>query len=83
MNLTLAPQTQKQIESHLKSGKYQSAEEVIAAALSLLEQQEQLAEFEPGELDRLLAEGESSGEALDGERVLAELRNLGSNKNAG
>jgi hypothetical protein len=31
-------------------------------------------EFGPLEMDALIAEGEKSGEALDGEQVLAELR---------
>jgi hypothetical protein len=33
-------------------------------------------DFAPGEWDRLLAEGEAGGESLDGEQVLAELREL-------
>jgi hypothetical protein len=33
-------------------------------------------DFEPGEWDSLLSDGEQSGLALDGESVFAELRNL-------
>ena len=80
MNLSLPPQTEKSIEARVKSGKYRNAEDVVTAAMSQLDQQEQLAEFEPGELDRLLAVGEASGAALDGEQVLAELRGLGKSK---
>ena len=55
---------------------------VVAAALAQLDQQEQLSEFDAGELDQLLAEGETSGEALDGEQVLAKLRQLGERRRA-
>jgi hypothetical protein len=37
-------------------------------------------DFEPGELDRLLAEGERSGKPLDAEQVFKELRELGKRK---
>jgi hypothetical protein len=33
-------------------------------------------DFIPGEWDRLLAEAESGGDSLDGEHVLAELREI-------
>jgi antitoxin ParD1/3/4 len=74
MNLSLPPHIQKLIDDRVRSGKYQSAEDVVAAAVATLDQQEQAGDFEPGELDRLLEEGESSGTPLDGEQVFAELR---------
>ena len=74
MNLSLPPHIQKLIDDRVRSGKYQSAEDVVAAAVVTLEQQEQTGDFEPGELDRLLEEGEQSGTPLDGEQVFAELR---------
>lgn len=39
---------------------------------------ESVDEFSPGEWDRLLVEGEAGGGSLDGEQVLAELREYGS-----
>ncbi len=80
MDLTIPQPIQKLIEARVKSGQYQSAEDVIAAAVSLLDQQEQSGDFEPGELDRLLAEAEQSGAPLDGEAVFAELRSLSRQK---
>jgi putative addiction module CopG family antidote len=83
MNLSLPTQTQELIQSRVRSGKYASPEDVVTAAVAQLDQQEQLAEFEPGELDALLLHGEQSGPALDGEQVLAELRSLGRQTKAG
>jgi antitoxin ParD1/3/4 len=83
MNLAIAPELQKLIEQRIKSGRYATPEDVMAAALCSLDQDEKLGQFEPGELDRLLEEGENSGEPLDGEQVLAELRNLRSKNRGG
>jgi antitoxin ParD1/3/4 len=76
MNLALTRELEKRILQRVRSGRYQNAQEVIAAALSSLEQQELTNDFAPGEWDRLLKEGEESGPALDGEVVLKELRQL-------
>ena len=76
MNLSLSGEAQKLIEERVKSGKYNSPEDVVMAALHALDSDENAGEFEPGELDRLIAEGEQSGPPLDGASVLAELRNL-------
>jgi putative addiction module CopG family antidote len=66
MNLSLSPQVRKQIEQRVRSGTYRTPEDVVAAAVSTLDQQESTGDFQPGELDRLLAEGERSGAPLEG-----------------
>lgn len=76
MNLSLPANVAKLIEERVKSGRYNTPEDVVAAAVVHLDQQERFGDFEPGELDRLLEEGENSGPALDGDEVLAELRAL-------
>jgi putative addiction module CopG family antidote len=76
MSMSLSPETLKLVEERMKRGGYASPDDVILAALASLERQETGGDFAPGELDDLLAEGERSGEALDGEQVLAELREL-------
>ncbi len=76
MNLFLDPELQKLIDERVKSGRYASAEDVIAAALLSLDQQESFGDFATGELDGLLAEGEGSIReqgSLDGEEA-ARLR---------
>jgi putative addiction module CopG family antidote len=76
MNLSLPRKVEQSIEQRVKSGRYKTPEDVITAAVANLDQQEQTGDFSPGEMDGLLAEGERSGEPLDGERVLNELRKL-------
>jgi len=76
MKLSLPRQVQRQIDKRVKSGKYATPEDVVAAAVSSLEQQEAAGSFAAGELDELLAEGERSGKPLDGQKVLAEFRAL-------
>ena len=76
MNLSLSSEAQKLIDERVKSGKYASPEEVVLAALHALESDERGGDFAPGEWDELLAQGERSGTPLDGESVLAELRDL-------
>jgi putative addiction module CopG family antidote len=69
MNLSLDPEVQKLIDERVKSGLYATPEDVVAAALLSLDQQESLGDFAAGELDDLLAEGEKSiaeEEDLDG-----------------
>lgn len=69
MILSLKPDVQKLIEEQVSSGKYSTPEDVVAAAIMALDQQEQFGDFEVGELDTLLAEGERSIEqegTLDG-----------------
>ncbi len=76
MSMSLNPETQRLVEDRMKRGGYASPDDVILAALASLERQETCGDFAAGELDDLLAEGERSGEALDGEQVLTELREL-------
>jgi putative addiction module CopG family antidote len=73
MNLSLDPEVQKLIDERVKSGRYATPEEVVAAALLTLDQQEWLSDFARGELDELLAEGERSiteEGTLDGHEAL-------------
>jgi len=70
MNLTLKPGLKKRIDDRVKSGRYATAEDVVAAALVTLDQQERFGDFLPGELDRMLEVGEQSIEkygTLDGD----------------
>ena len=74
MNLSLDPEVVKLINERVRSGEYASPEDVITAAIMTLVQQESLGDFDTGELDRLLAEGEQSIEqdgTLDGDQALS------------
>lgn len=70
----LSPQVEKLIEETVKQGRFASPDEVVRAGIALLQQNPLPADFLPGEMDDLLAEGERSGPSLDGEEVLADLR---------
>lgn len=73
MVVSLSRRTQKLVERRIAQGRYESPDEVVQAALVVLEQQESLGDFAPGKLTRLLAEGERSIKrhgTLDGERAL-------------
>jgi len=77
MNLALTPDMQKLIDERVKAGKYATPEDVVAAALVTLDQQERFGDFAPGELDDLLREGEQSIErdgTLDGDEAFRKRR---------
>jgi Arc/MetJ-type ribon-helix-helix transcriptional regulator len=76
MNLALSSDAQKRIRAQVKSGKYATPEDVVTAALEMLDQVSKADDFADGELDALLKERESS-DSLDGETVFAEIRKLG------
>jgi putative addiction module CopG family antidote len=83
MNLSLNPEIQKFIDERVKSGAYATPEDVVAAALLTLEQQEWLGDFAPGELDLLLAKGEqsiASDGTLDGDQAFQIRRERRSSK---
>jgi Arc/MetJ-type ribon-helix-helix transcriptional regulator len=79
MNLDLPAKIQKLIKDRVKSGKYPRPEDVVAAAVSSLDQQESFGDFSPGELDGLLAEGEkdiTNGDVIGAGKAFKELRRL-------
>ncbi|MBO9998132.1 MAG: type II toxin-antitoxin system ParD family antitoxin [Cyanobacteria bacterium SID2] len=72
MSLSLTPETEKRIVEQLKSGRYQSADEVILAGLKLLDKREQrLAELR--QQIEIGAEQISKGHVTDGEQVFDRL----------
>ncbi len=58
MQVSLSPDVARFVNDQLASGAYATAEDVLDAAVSALEQSGKFGEFAPGELDALLAEGE-------------------------
>jgi putative addiction module CopG family antidote len=76
MSISLSPETQKMIEARMLEGGYATADDVVRAGLTSLEERQKYGDFEPGELDELLDAGERSGPPLDGQQVLNELREL-------
>jgi Arc/MetJ-type ribon-helix-helix transcriptional regulator len=72
MQLSLSVDVQKLIEDRVKSGKYSTPEDVVAAAIVTLQQQENVGDFDLGEFDALLAEVEHG--TLDGDAAFAARR---------
>ena len=76
MNVNLTPRLEELVQEKVKTGRYNSASEVIREALRLLEDRDQLMELRRQELKRKIAEGLESlrrGEAVDGEEFFANL----------
>ncbi|CDM93528.1 MAG: type II toxin-antitoxin system ParD family antitoxin [Limnospira sp. PMC 1291.21] len=74
MSLSLTPETEQRIAHTLNQGQYRSADEVILAALELLEKREQYL----AELRQQIEIGSSQiqqGKVTDGELVFSRLLN--------
>ncbi|NEP56882.1 MAG: type II toxin-antitoxin system ParD family antitoxin [Symploca sp. SIO2G7] len=77
MNITLKPEEEQLIQEKLKSGKYETAYDVIVEALSLLEERDKLSKEWLEETKKKVAVGIAQlnqGEGIDGEIVIARLR---------
>ena len=60
MPVNLKPETERLIEERMQSGGYETADELVLAALASLDGTEMFSGYAPGELDALIAEGEES-----------------------
>ena len=86
MELSLKPELRKFIEDKVRAGDYGSAEEVVEAGLAALRQHEGFGDFEAGEMDGLLEEGERSIReegTVDAGEVFAGLRRKAAERRPG
>ena len=77
MNVSLTPELEKLVENKVKSGRYQSASEVIREGLRLLDEQDQVRETRLQEVRRKIRTGLDQldrGEGIDGDAVLKALK---------
>ena len=75
MNVSLTPQLRELVEDRVRSGRYQSASEVVREALRLLEDMEELRSARLKELRKDIAEGLKDldhGRSVPIDRKLAE-----------
>jgi antitoxin ParD1/3/4 len=78
MQIILPPEVEALLQRQLSSGKYQSAVEVIVAAMKLLEQQEE--DIYQGRLEelqleaRIGLEASQQGKVVDGQIAMAQIR---------
>lgn len=80
MNVHLPQELEELVQSKVKSGRYNSASEVVREALQLMEERDQMLVLRKDEIRHKIAEGLDSlrrGEGLDGDvvfdRIEAEL----------
>jgi Arc/MetJ-type ribon-helix-helix transcriptional regulator len=74
MTVSLKPELQKLVEEKVKAGLFPSAETLVNSAVAQLVAED---DFEPGEMEKLLAVGEEQarqGKFVDGDEVFAKLR---------
>ena len=74
MNVSLTPELEKLVERKVKTGRYQTASEVIREALRALEERDQVAAIRLHELRKEIQKGLRSGKAtpLDMEEIKRE-----------
>ena len=61
MNVHLTPELEQLVQSRVKSGRYNSASEVVREALRLLEQRDEVFTLRKDEIRRQIEEGWQSG----------------------
>ena len=84
MNISLTPELEKLVQAKVRTGRYNSASEVVREALRLLEQQDSVRAIHLKELRSRIDEGLASldrGRGADGEKFMqAMLNDLDSRK---
>lgn len=76
MNVHLTPQLEQMIQSKVKTGRYNSASEVMREALRLMEERDQVKAMQRDELRKKIAAGLKSleeGKGIDGEAFFAQM----------
>jgi antitoxin ParD1/3/4 len=76
MNVHLTPELERMIQSKVKTGRYNSASEVMREALRLMDERDQVKAIQKEELRKKIAAGLRSleeGKGVDGEAVFARL----------
>ena len=76
MNVHLTPELETLVQNKVKTGRYNSASEVVREALRLFEQRDRIRELQIQELQKKINEGLASlerGEGVDGEEFFRGL----------
>jgi putative addiction module CopG family antidote len=79
MTVKLSPKLATMVRKRVKAGQYESPEAVVSSAMRALVNAEKSGDFAPGELDKLIEEGERSIReegTIPGEQVFEEIRQL-------
>lgn len=76
MNVNLTPELEALVQNKVKTGRYNSASEVVREALRLFEDRDRIRKLQIRELRRKINEGWTSlekGEGVDGEEFFRDL----------
>jgi len=76
MNVHLTPELEQLVQNKVKTGRYNSASEVVREALRLLEEHDQIRQMRLQEIRRKIQEGWDSlqrGEGIGGEEFMVQL----------
>jgi antitoxin ParD1/3/4 len=76
MNVHLTPELEQMVQKKVKTGRYNSASEVMREALRLMDDRDQLKAMQKEELRKKIAAGLKSldeGRGVDGEAVFARI----------
>jgi putative addiction module CopG family antidote len=76
ITISLSAAMRRFIDERVKSGEYTSTDDVVRAGIARLMSDD---DFQPGEMERLIAQGEADiarGDVIDGEQVFDELRQM-------
>jgi antitoxin ParD1/3/4 len=76
LNVHLTPELETLVQNKVKSGRYNSASEVVREALRLFEERDRIREFQIQELRKKINKGWASleqGEGVDGEEFFTAL----------
>jgi antitoxin ParD1/3/4 len=79
MNVSLTSALERFVQERIKTGRYNSASEVVRDALRLLQDHEQVRKMRIEELRKEIAIGVEQadrGELIDGEKVFDEIRKM-------
>lgn len=77
MNVNLTPELEELVHSKVRSGRYNSASEVVREALRLMEEKDRLRLLQRDEIRRQIAlglESLSQGKGIDGEEAFKQLQ---------
>ncbi len=76
MNVSLTPELEKMVQSKVRTGRYNSASEVVREALRLMDERDQIKEMNRDELRKKITVGLKSleeGRHSDGEEFFAQM----------
>ena len=76
MNVHLTPELEQMVQAKVRTGRYNSASEVVREALRLMEDRDQIKAIQKEEIRKKIAAGMESlrqGEGIDGEAFFDEL----------